>query len=332
MSAADSPSSSPGVGTAGLNPAARPDLSTHLLIKLKHYAQLIRLPNVFTALADICLGALAGGALPGRWLSFALLLCSSACLYSAGMVWNDYFDYEQDYRERPFRPLPSGKVSRRAAVVLGVALLAAGILFAALAGIEGNSFRTLPLTLSFFLIVCILFYDSWLKRTSMGPVAMGACRFLNVLLGLSAAETWIGGWGVHLALVVGLYIVGVTWFARTEARTSKRSALTGAAYVMFASLVLALPLPGWFDVEQRPWSVVLFPYLLVGLGFLVGIPIYRAIAEPGPAQVQAAVKRAIMGLVVLDAVLATGGAGAAGLLILLLLLPALYLGRWIYST
>jgi 4-hydroxybenzoate polyprenyltransferase len=150
-----------------------------------------------------------------------------------------------------------------------------------------------------------------------------------VLLGLSLGGGWPEGWGLHLAAVVGIYIVGVTWFARTEARVSNQTVLTLAAGVMLAGLVLALPVPAWVAAGT---SSPLFPYLLVALGFLVGIPVCRAITEPAPKHVQAAVKRAIMGLVVLDAVLATALAGSVGLLILALLLPALYLGRWIYST
>src|SRR5262245_18132845 len=141
------------------------------------------------------------------------------------MVWNDFFDYEQDYRERPFRTLPSGKISRSTAAVLGILLLILGVGFAGLAG-------ALPIVLAGCLVACILLYDGWLKRTAAGPVAMGACRFFNVMLGLSAAENWRGGFGLHLAFVVGLYIVGVTWFARTEARRSKQSSLTGAAFLM----------------------------------------------------------------------------------------------------
>lgn len=301
----------------------------HRLSHLKPYAQLLRLPNVFTALADILLGALVVRALPERWVPVVWLMLASACLYSAGMVWNDIFDYEQDYRERPFRPLPSGKISRRAAAALGTLLLAAGVGCAVLAGHTTETFRPQPIVIVSLLVVCIMLYDGWLKRTPVGPIAMGACRFLNVLLGLSAAEEWVGGWGIHLALVVGLYIVGVTWFARTEVRMSKQSALAEAALVMLAGLVLALLLPAWFPPAT---SAPLFPYLLVALGFLVGIPVYQAIEEPSPGRVQSAVKRAIMGLVVLDAVLTTAVAGPSGLLILLLLLPALYLGRWIYST
>ncbi|HTU16570.1 MAG TPA: UbiA family prenyltransferase [Gemmataceae bacterium] len=292
---------------------------------LRAYAQLTRLPNLPTALADICLGALAAGALPQHALAFAALLPASACLYSAGMVWNDYFDQEQDRRERPFRPLPSGRVAPREAVWLGISLFAAGTLLALLAG------RT-SLLIALCLMGAILAYDGWLKRTWAGPLAMGTCRFLNVLLGVSACGSLLGPRGAHLALIVGLYIVGVTWFARTEARLSNQNALRGAAAVMLVSLLLALPLPVFLPEGQH--SSFLFPYLLVALGFWVGGPVVRAIANPAPSQVQAAVKRALMALILLDTVLATATAGAVGLVILLLLAPSLYLNRkrWLYAT
>jgi 4-hydroxybenzoate polyprenyltransferase len=60
----------------------------------------------------------------------------------------------------------------------------------------------------------------------------------------------------------------------------------------------------------------------------------RAILGPTPLLVQAAVKRSLQGLVVLDAVLATALAGWVGLLVLLFLAPILLLGRWrwLYAT
>jgi 4-hydroxybenzoate polyprenyltransferase len=301
--------------------------------RLHAYAQLVRLPNVFTALADISLGALVVRALPAHWLAFLLTGLASASLYSGGMVWNDFFDLEQDRRERPFRPIPSGRIRRREAGAVGAGLLAAGLVLAALAGLgRENGWYGVPLLLALLLVIAILLYDGWLKRTWAGPLGMGACRFLNVLLGLSIGEHAWPLWDFHLALVVGLYIVGVTWFARTEARESSQAALRGAAAVMLASLILALPLPAYDPQAVLPGGATLFPYLLLLLGFFVGIPLARALARPTPLYVQTAVKRSIMGLVVLDAVLATGLAGLLGLSILILLLPALYLGRWIYST
>jgi 4-hydroxybenzoate polyprenyltransferase len=301
--------------------------------RLRVYAELVRLPNVFTALADICLGWFVTTALAGvpPWPAFLLLLAASTCLYWSGMVWNDFFDLEQDRRERPFRPLPSGRVSRPAAAVLGTVLCLAGLLFAALAGGREGPSGSGPAGLVVLLVLAILLYDGWLKRTWAGPLAMGTCRFLNVLLGLTPLDDAHepGLLRVHLALVVGVYIVGVTWFARTEARTSSRPALAQAAAVLLAAGLLALAVPTWLPLGS---SSPLFPYLLVALAFAVGLPVSRALAVPSPPRVQAAVKQAILGLVALDAVLATAVAGSPGLVILVLLAPALYLGRWLYST
>jgi 4-hydroxybenzoate polyprenyltransferase len=316
-----------------LAPLAAGGRRDHAVIRLSSrtlaYARLLRLPNVFTAPADIGLGLLAaGGAVP--WPAAALLCVSSAALYCGGMVWNDYFDLEQDRRERPFRPLPSGAVTLAAAMQLGVALLAGGWLAAALAGFRGHGFDPTPAVVAGLLVAAILLYDRWLKRTSAGPVGMGMCRFLNVLLGCSVAGDAVP-WGLrlHLAGVVGLYIVGVTWFARSEARQSEAHQLRRAAGVMAAALALALPLPLHLpDGTASP----LFPYLLVVFGFVIGIPAGRAWVKPEPARVQAAVKRAVLGLIVLDAVLATAVAGAGGLVLLALLPPALVLGQWLYST
>src|SRR5262249_40202803 len=278
-------------------------------MNLRAYAQLVRLPNVFTAIADISLGGLVAGSLPSHWLPFVLLALASACLYSAGMVWNDFFDLEQDRKERPARPLPSGRVSRSAAAGFGAALLLGGVIFSMLAGWslagsreDGSSFNGTPLVLALLLIVAILLYDGWLKRTWAGLLGMGLSRFLNVLLGLSAGGSIAGPLGLHLAAIVGIYIVGVTWFARTEARMSRQAALAAAAVIMLVALILALPLPLRFEPGT---SSVLFPYLLVILAFLVGIPVCQAIVAPTPPHVQSAVKRSIMGLVFLDAVLAT---------------------------
>ena len=80
-------------------------------------------------------------------------------------------------------------------------------------------------------------------------------------------------------------------------------------------------------------GTVAFPYLLVAFGFLVGRPLARAIGRPhAHAACSAAVKRCVLGLVALDAVLATMFVGLPGLFVLLLLPPALWLGKWVYST
>lgn len=303
---------------------------------LRAWAQLVRLPNLPTAFADITLAALATGSLPHRWEVFAVLLVSSGSLYLSGMAWNDFFDVEEDRRERPGRPIPSGRISRRAAGIGATLLMLLGVSLAVLAGQlltrqEPTASAWGPPLTALLLCGAILLYDSVLKHTPLGPLAMGGCRFLNVLLGASIAGPAAWPLGPYLALVVGLYIVGVTWFARSEAATSDPKALTGASLTMLASLLLAVATPVF-----RPEGTAspLFVYLLTAFGFWLGVPLWRAIHSPTSTHVQAGVKRALMGLILLDATLATGAAGTLGLVVLVLLAPSLYLNRrrWLYAT
>src|SRR5262249_42264622 len=160
---------------------------------------------------------------------------------------------------------------------------------------------------------------------------MGMCRFLNVLLGQSAGSPLAELASFHLAAVVGVYIVGVTWFARRETEMSRRPQLLAATGVMLAAAILALLLAIWWTLPVRT-EAQYFPLLLIAWCVVVSLPIAKAIRKPEPANVQAAIKRCLMGLVGLDAVLAFAFVGWPGLAILLLLLPALWLGRWVYST
>ncbi|HEY2786803.1 MAG TPA: UbiA family prenyltransferase [Fimbriiglobus sp.] len=304
--------------------------------RLLAYAQLMRLPNVFTAFADVLLGWTVAGESFNSFTPLGLLLLATGCLYSAGMALNDYFDRKEDAKTRPTRPIPSGRVEPEEALVLGIVLLIAGVIAAVF---TGNFVGTTgypsgvmcPPVAAILIAISVLMYDTWIKHTTFGPVGMGLCRFFNVVLGFSVANPrpfpdelmW------HSAATVGLYIVGVTWFARTEEGESRRRHLVYATLVMLAALGLAVTVP----VHLSPGtSFVFFPYLVVAFGFYVGLPISRAIQKPGPKQVQAAVKRCILGLVVLDAVLASAFVGPAGLLLVLLLLPASWLGKWVYST
>jgi len=91
------------------------------------WLRLMRLPNVFTAIADVAMGYLF---VHGKFVDPAKLACliaASALLYTAGMVLNDVFDIEVDRKERPFRPLPSGRISLGVARTFGFTLLVLGV-------------------------------------------------------------------------------------------------------------------------------------------------------------------------------------------------------------
>ena len=77
--------------------------------------------------------------------------------------------------------------------------------------------------------------------------------------------------------------------------------------------------------------IVAYPYLLTIFGFLIGVPVIRAIGEPEPKHVQAAIKAASWASSCWMRP-GDGFVGWYGLLIVLLLPPAIIIGKRVYST
>jgi len=270
----------------------------------------------------------------------AALLSASALLYLAGMVLNDVFDIEVDRRERPQRPLPSGRVLLRTARILGFTLLLAGVAVGwatALATQPGRSGIVATL-----LAGCILAYDGGIKATPLGPLMMGVCRSLNVLLGASLGATGEAADAVltfppHAlvaAVGMGVYVAGVTWYARREAESSEGWHLAGALVMILVGIaclgLLHRNFPPGFGpaLPDRGWLLMLA---------LLGLPIARrcamTIADPVPERVQAAVKQCLWSIIVLDAAVTfVVGNWYDAVMVLSLLVPAVLLGRWVYST
>ncbi|MGD9635669.1 MAG: UbiA family prenyltransferase [Pirellulales bacterium] len=307
--------------------------------KLRAYFELLRFPAVFTALADVMMGFLVtqGELHPGR--TFALLAAISALLYLSGMVFNDVFDAEVDSLERPRRPIPSGRISYRAAFMLGACLMGLGLLVSAHFGEHTSHQR--PAAVSIVLAGCILLYDGGAKRTFAGPLVMGSCRLLNVLLGMSLASAADGlqlrPWTTDewlLAAGVGTYVAGVTVFARGEAAVSERSRLAGGIAILAAGLaaVAAAPL---VVPPLKPLALGTFQWLL--LWSLLALVIVRrcilAWQNPHPEPVQQAVRTCLRSIIVIDAAVVLGYCGALwGCAVLALLVPMLLLERWASTT
>jgi len=102
---------------------------------------------------------------------------------------------------------------------------------------------------------------------------------------------------------------------------------------MLLGIFFALAVPAMAKYAEADITPSLgFPYLLVAFAGYLALAVLPAIARPVPQRVQPAVKRAVLGLVLLDAILATGLVGWWGLALVALLIPALWLGKWVYST
>jgi UbiA prenyltransferase family len=252
-------------------------------------AELVRAPAALSVPGDVVTGAAAAGAL-GRRTPFLAL--SSVCLYWAGMAANDWADRDVDARERPGRPIPSGRVSPPVALGVAGVLSTAGLAIAGWAG--GRS----ALAVAVPLAGTVWAYDLVLKQTGAGPAAMAACRGLDVLMGAAGRR----GRALPAALTVAAHTWTVTMLSRAE--------VTGA----HRRLPVAT-LAGTVGVAAVPGGGL---GRLLATGYLAdyGGAQWRAAADPSAGRVRAAVGTGITGLPLLQGALTAGaGAGRAGILV-----------------
>ncbi len=282
------------------------------------FLELIRPPNTVTALADVLAGAAVAGGFAiyfgeaGLSIEPALiwLLLAGVGLYAGGITFNDVFDASLDARERPERAIPSGRVTRRGASLLGGVLLAGGVTAAFGAGFV-SGLIALSVAAGTFL------YNGIAKHHAVaGPVVMGLCRAGNLLLGMSIALGQLAVWWPLGALPL-LYIGAVTAVSRGEVLGGRRVSgviALGALGAVFGQLIVLGVLSPYFQLWHS------FPFLLLLAG-LVLPPFVLAATSPTPALTGRAVKAGVLSLVVLNAALAAGFAGWVTGLVVLALLP-----------
>ena len=259
---------------------------------------------------------------------------------------NDVYDVEQDRRERPLRPLPSGRISVNSVTRLGYTLLVTGVSVGWACGFRLSDSAALSWRsglVATLLAAFVLGYNRLWKSTPFGPLAMGACRFLNVLLGLSLAPiaatkgpllaAFFEPSQLVAATGMGTYIVGVTLFARTEAQESNRWRLFVSSAIIVVGMGLIGIHPAWLPLKSLSTHASQIPLLVTVLTMIIGWRCLRCTVDPAPHNVQRAVKVCLMSIIVLDAVIALSAADyqyAVG--ILALLIPMIVLARWISPT
>lgn len=319
--------------------------------ELRDWAELVRLPNVFTILSDSLAAAIlvTGSSLytlSWVWIALALAVLASVMTYWGGMILNDVVDLEEDRLTRTGRPLVQGRVSPVIAGHIGNAMLLVAPIVVLLAT---NLFQHQPLWMgaaflaSMVLSLSVRAYDSSLKHTLAGPLLMGTCRALNivmvgcVMLSVSGAEAVMPRALLCMAAGVGVYIVGITVFARREESESQPSGL-GLGLVLEVAgfgLIAALPYLSHDEIPGR-WQIDPFrayPVLIALIGLTVVNRGVQALSHPVSRKVQLAVKHAILTLILLDAAVASLSAGPwFGGAVALLLLPALAVGARFRST
>jgi 4-hydroxybenzoate polyprenyltransferase len=281
--------------------------------KLKGYLRLMRPANIVTAIADILAGIVISGYMNNRLFgdvdfnSVILLVCATIGLYGGGVVLNDVMDAKLDKLERPERPIPSGLISASSALLFGVFLLVAGVLVAFF-----NHFISGGLALSIALAAVL--YDAWGKHQSvLGPVNMGLCRGLNLLLGISIIPSMVSHFW-YLSLVPLVYIAAITMISRGEVHGGKKTTLYVAA-LLYMAVITIIGYSGYLKDEG-----LTFVFLLA-FGLMIYWPLLKAIESPVGPRIGKAVKYGVLALILMNAAWAMAFGSLYGALFILLLLP-----------
>ena len=261
------------------------DLTAISVPAWRDWLQLARISNTPTVVSNSVAGAALVVASPDAG-TVAVVAVAMALFYTAGMVLNDVFDLEIDRRQRPERPLPSGRVSVPAAVTAVVFLFVAGEILLFLEGWEDT-------VAGLVLIGLIVLYDAWHKGNPLSPLLMGACRaMVYVVAGLAIAGALNAAlWGAAAVLLV--YLVGLTQVAKAEG--------SGIAARWPVIAVLA-PVIYW--AKEIPDAAVLL--LLVAFLVWAGYALWLVLAQH---KIGAGVVRLIAGIAVYDALVVAGSGG-----------------------
>lgn len=191
--------------------------------RMRAWLEILRVPNLPTVPGDPLAGVLlaaaaAGGAVP--WGAAALAAAASLLLYGAGLLLNDVVDLEEDRRDRPHRPLPSGRLPVRSALRAALAFtglgLAAAFAASPRAGLVGIALAS-----------HVFAYNYLLKRTRLGPLVLGMCRGLSLALGACAVLPAPPPGVLAAAGVLVLYVAVVSQLARGETAVPGRPRLVG---------------------------------------------------------------------------------------------------------
>lgn len=297
-------------------------------VSIKDYLVLVRLPNLFTLPSNILVGMATVSSLAFTLTSFTqflLLVTISVLLYCVGIVLNDLYDFEIDKKERPNRPLPSGKISRRSAIVLVAIFLTVALILSLQV-----SFSTL--VISSILFSVIFGYDKYLKNTHAGPFTIASARVMNILLGTSVSLTSVDSYSqivtlTFILIITFVYVTLIGFISRYEVHgfsDNTKLLLPLAIVATVISSIILFSLMGFFKLESL---------IILSLFSFIMIISFSRIYRRDPGRTQQIVRNMILSIIVLDSTFLTGIIGIElGLVVLTLMAPLLVLANKMYMT
>ena len=215
-----------------------------MLKHIKQYAELTRMSNLPTCWTNVLTGCAIGSlaaSKPVAILPVVILSIIISLFYMAGMALNDLGDAGIDRGQRPNRPIASGRISPRAALIFIVSLFVTATVLLLI-------YFAHCIHLALVLVAMIILYDITHKRSSHSVIFMASCRALIYIISAYAvfSET-TEGFRIDTAIasaVLALYIAFMSLVARSENRQqidNRRWLSIAIMLLVPAAFTLSLP-------------------------------------------------------------------------------------------
>ncbi|MEM7228241.1 MAG: UbiA family prenyltransferase [Planctomycetota bacterium] len=250
---------------------------------------LCRLSNLPTVVSNVLVGVAIGAGIDNELATNTIVVLAVAMclLYAGGMALNDVLDAAYDAIHANHRPIPSGRISRRSALVVTIVCLAGGVGLTSLASPRAAAGAAV-------LVACIIVYNRWHKVTAIAAIAMGLCRGL-IYVTAAVAVAWPPG-PIEVAVpAVGLalYIILLTVIARSEHDDTPSPARWLVIWMIVAG-VLTLVVP-WRGMGAE---TAVFMCMFIGWVIWASVAAYAT-----PPRIGASVLGWLAGISLLDAML-----------------------------
>lgn len=283
---------------------------------------IMRPANIITAIADILAGIAIAGYLVSNVfnqhiiIQIILLTIATIGLYGGGIIFNDVFDIEQDKINRPERIIPSGKLTIHQATNLGITLFAIGIISAFCVSVFSGC-------IALMVMVSALLYDKYGKHhTFFGPINMGICRGLNLILGMSITPLLEPKYYL-IGILPVLFVSAITLTAQKETKGKNKLAIT-IAMLLDASIVFGF----WLIAQYFNFSIKNAGLFLLFWYSVNAIAKLNAIIKNNPKLIMKAVKIGVLSLIPLNVSYVAGFSDIYTALLVLCLLPiSLFLSK-----
>lgn len=200
------------------------------------------LPSIWTNV--LCAAILATGKFPPR--DYLIAALSLSCFYLGGMCLNDFCDRGHDSIHRPSRPIPSGVVSSKGALVMILALFALALALLLSTDHPESLFAAV------ILMAAIIVYDLRHKQHPCSVLLMACCRFLVFMVTALALTGRTPGPVIVAGAIHGTYVIVLSMVARYE------------------------------NNRDRPFPLPVIPGMLAGISLLDGL-ILAVYVEPAMA-------------------------------------------------